>query len=1155
MKPFCFRLLLLCCVITTGLYAQDTGQITGTVRDNTGAVIPGAEVTVTSTAQGVPHKTTSNSAGEYLVAGLPAGTYNIEITAKGFKKFVVTGIVLRVAEKARADCALDVGEVTTEVTVTGEGVAQVETQSSEVSGVVTGRQISQLVLNNRNFVQLVTLVPGVSNRTGQDEPAVGVYGSVAMAINGGRTEYNNWELDGGDNMDNGSNSTLNVYPNADAIAEVKVLTSNYGAQYGRNGSGTVETVTKSGGKDFHGDLFEFVRNDNFNARNFFDTQRPGYKKNDFGYTLGGPLYIPGFYNKNKDKTFFFWSEEWRRERVPAQVFQQAVPSVAERGGDFSDLCTGATLAAPGECPVNPATGQFFPNNTVPVDPNAAAIVNALIPQPNQGSGANSFFNASPVTPTNWREELIRVDHNFSDRLRLFGRFIHDSWSTVVPGALWGNGTSSFPTVKTNFVGPGVAVVAHLTANVSPSLLNEFIFSYTTDHIFLNPIGNLQRPSSMTMTGLFNNGFGGQLPAFTLNETGTAYGGGFGADPGYFPWNNANPTYTYRDQLTKISGNHNMYFGAYFAAAQKNEMNSPNLDGILTFDNTSPYTTGNAFADLLTGRIANYQQWSAKIKYYNRYKILEPYFQDDWHVTRKLTLNLGLRISLFGTYRDRYKTSYNFEPAAFNPSNAPKIDQNGFLIPNSGNFYDGMVQCGANGSPAGCMKGHLFNPAPRFGFAYDPLGNGRTAIRGGYGIFFEHTNGNEGNTESLEGNPPGVITPTQYNIIGFTNIGGSGLLPPFSCSFACAIPTRAIWPYMQQWHLDVQHELVKNTVVQVSYVGSKGTHLTLQQDINQLFALPASLNPFSPGQRITGGICNSMTVNGQPVTGQAAINLGVACGGDPNPSRFYQGWGGIPSLADQANSIYNAMQVSVRRAVGRLQYSLAYTWSHSIDDASDRYEAGFVDSYNLTSARASSNFDQRHILNISYIYDLPFFTQPGLANKVLGGWQLSGITTFQTGVPVTVRNRSHSDNAGVGNTVGAGSYPDVVGDPNSSFTQVGGVEGHPGPLLFNPAAYAAPTGLTFGTGGRNQLKNPARTNFDMGLFKRFAITESRAFEFRAEAFNVFNHTQWSGVNRSDSCYRGSNNSSGDASCVDTSGFLHPSGAHNPRILQLALKFLF
>src|ERR1039458_6930243 len=403
-----------------------TGSVTGTVKDPSGAAIAGATVVVTSPERGITRQMATNSTGEYNESALQPGSYDIIVTAPSFKKYQVKGLKLDVGEKARVDVTLEVGAATTEVVVEGSNVAQVETQSSELAGVVTGKEITQLELNGRNFTSLVTLVPGVSNQTGQEEGTVGINGSVSFSMNGGRVEYNNWELDGGDNMDNGSNGTLNVYPSVDAIAEFKVLTSNYGAQYGRNGSGTIETVTKSGTKDFHGDAYEFVRNTDFNARNFFSPNVPEYKKNDFGYTIGGPVYIPKVYNKNKDKTFFFWSEEWRKDVVPGQVFDNQVPSTQERQGIFNDVCPAAaipvnTTTYP-NCPVNPATKAYFPNNTVPIDPNATAIM-ALIPAPTSGSGAASFFNAAPSTPTNWREELVRIDQNFSDTNRFFFHYI------------------------------------------------------------------------------------------------------------------------------------------------------------------------------------------------------------------------------------------------------------------------------------------------------------------------------------------------------------------------------------------------------------------------------------------------------------------------------------------------------------------------------------------------------------------------------------------------------------------------------------------------------------------------------------------------------------------------------------------------------------
>ncbi|HLK17638.1 MAG TPA: hypothetical protein VKT81_01745, partial [Bryobacteraceae bacterium] len=432
-------------------------------------------------------------------------------------------------------------------------------------------------------------------------------------------------------------------------------------------------------------------------------------------------------------------------------------------------------------------------------------------------------------------------------------------------------------------------------------------------------------------------------------------------------------------------------------------------------------------------------------------------------------------------------------------------------------------------------------------AYDPFGDGKTAIRGGYGIFYEHTNGNEGNSESLEGSPPLVLNSTEYNVVGYTNIGGGGVAFPLGVN---SIPRKAIWPYVQQWNLNVQRQILNGTVMTVAYVGSKGSHLSLQRDINQLVPITQAENPYHPGQPMTQADCNNGTVNGVAPTGPAAIQFNVACGASPDQYRPYRGFGTITSLEAEANSTYNSLQVAVRRHVGRLNFDLAYTWSHSLDDSSDRYDGNFVDSYNLGRTRASSNFDQRHILNLGYVYDVPFFTQKGFAHTVLGGWQLSGLITFQTGTPFSLSDGLF--NAGVGNGTGAGSYLDIVGNPNA-VTQNNAI-GVYGPLLYNPAAFAAPEGLTFGTSQRNALRNPQRTNWDMGLFKHFEIRENTAFEFRAEAFNVFNHTQWNGVNSGTSCFGDSNNA-GDPSCLANNNFLRPGGAHNPRILQLGLKFLF
>jgi hypothetical protein len=411
------------------------------------------------------------------------------------------------------------------------------------------------------------------------------------------------------------------------------------------------------------------------------------------------------------------------------------------------------------------------------------------------------------------------------------------------------------------------------------------------------------------------------------------------------------------------------------------------------------------------------------------------------------------------------------------------------LPTVSDLPNGIVQCGVTpGVPVGCMKGHVFNPAPRIGFAWDPRGNGKTAIRGGYGMFFEHGNGNEANSESLENSPPLAYAAQQNNIVGYANIGGGTSSPQFPLSVT-AIPTKAQFPYVQQWHFDIQREFVRNTVAQ----GCVG----------------AGADPFRP----------------------------------------FPGYGDIANIQTAASSSYNALQVAVRRSAGGLELNFAYTYSHSIDDSSDRYDGSFTDAYNPAANRASSNFDQRHVLNFGYVWDLPLFRKAGLTHSLLGGWQYSGITTFSTGSPFSVTYPS--DNAGVGNGVGSSSYADLVGNPREGVVQTP-ILGF-GRVFYNANAYAPPTALTFGDSGRNSLQNPDRINFDMALFKHFTIKEKAAIEFRAEAFNVFNHTEWDPI--AGQAGAGAANNGSGTNSFGTTGFLYAGGVHEARIMQFALKFLF
>ena len=1357
--------------------AEIKGSLHGTVTDQTGAVVTGAVVVLTN-ASGFHQETKSDEKGLYSFTSLVTGTYTLTITAPNFSLKNLSDISVSSEHELNLDAELAPAGEKTEVSVEGSGVGQVETESASVSGTITEKEVVSLGLNGRNFTQLIALAPGVSNQTGQDEAKVGVVGSVKYSVNGGRVEYNTFEVDGSDVLNtglNGASATLMVYPSLDAISEVKVLTSNYGAQYGRTASGTVLVTTKSGTEQFHGNLYEFIRNEAFNARNYFDPpgRVPLYRRQDFGGTLGGPLVIPGVYNQKRDKTFFFFSEEARLEKTPTD-YNQAVPSLKERGlimtpqgiqmnmgppnasglvsqvFDFTDVCPlpgtsdslGFNRQAYPDCPSDPSKGanpkdlqpiyNLYPQQlngpaVTGVDKNALAILQAsLIPLPNSPTGCNfTVINIDPTDPnhcynaavspsTSWREELVHIDQMVSPKIRASFRYIHDSWNTTVLTPQWGLVRNTFPTIQNTFAGPGTSLVARLTNTISPTLLNDFVASYVNSSITLadangpggaqfqrNPsldqplVGDASAPGQCNpaisvdpITGIpqcaigyiFNNGFGGKMPGINFEGTNAAYGGrGFAVDPSYMPWGHSNPTYAVRDDVGKSIGKHTLQFGGQVVLAQRNQTNnaigaaSGDVQGLLTYNNLAN-SSGNAFADFLlqsvsngttSGFIQSFTQDSAQRRYHQSYQIAEPYFQDNWKVTARLTVNLGLRVSLFGTYREKYHNAWNWEASAFDPTRFAVDPFSGVLLDKLANSAPvsfnpttftldpgvisalGLVQCGVGGSPAGCMKGHLFNPAPRIGFAWDPKGDGKTSIRGGYGIFFEHGTGDEANTGSLEASSPPVLSMTQPLPLNYPCIGNVGYgsafdptntactldpshpAPPAGSAYpldVTGIPTKAVWPYAQQWSFGVQQELPHDTVVTAAYVGSEGTHLTVERQLNQLPPLPANENPFGPNEPLTLSDCNVSPIagaahpgdgstpfllqSGTIVTPQnpAYTYLQAACTSRYVPNvnslpRPYPGLGRILSLQNVANSNYHAFQFTLRRSRGPLNAGLSYTYSHSIDNASDRSDPVLVNSYDLRENRASSNFDERHLLTFSYVYQVPNFanwfrgaaltTEPPVAspappsehandhpndnccsralNAIFAGWEISGVTLFQSGTPFTVINSagntgiSLTDNAGVSSGLGiASSYPDVMHGLPAPTTSYGSF----GPLLGNPSEFVAPRGLTFGDAGRNFLNNPNRLNFDMSLLKQFKIKESSEIQFRAEFFNILNQTQFrvfdldnpgSSGNNVVSCYAGPAYSAGfrggGADCVTGASFLHPLDAHRPRTIQFGVKWSF
>ena len=1104
---------LLAFMVCAAAYGQNiSGSIRGVVTDPTGALVPKATVTITNTDKNaVIRGLTTGSDGSYVAALLPIGHYKVEAEAAGFQKSVVQGINVNANDELVIDVGLPVASTTSTVNVEATPLA-VNLESATAAGLFTQTQVTELPTNNRNYEQFVAIAaPGISAGVG-DQIYIGVTGpsglsnAVNFSINGNRPTQNNWTIDGADNVDRGSNLTLLNYPSLDAIEEFKVLRGQYSPEYGRSSSGQINVITRSGSSQFHGDAYEFFRNNELNANRFFNNRnsipRPALRQNDFGYTLGGPVFIPGKYNSEKNKTFFFFSQEFRRVITYGNFSSGEAPTAAELQGNFpSAVCLNADCTS---------TGTRVAN----INPTAQAYLKDVfskLPAANVGPSGVPQYNFVGRNVFNARQELIKIDHYFGQKFLLSGRYINDSIPTQEPGGLF-TGSALPGVANTSTNAPGRGALIRGTYSITPTLVNEAGYAYSYGGITSQPVGfdssvlspdvrpKLPFPSTL-----------GRIPslAFGLGES----LGGFG------PYRDFNYNHNIFDTLSWIRGSHSYKFGFTLNHYTKDENDAGNNVGTFSFNTTNPAgndTFQQEFASFLTGEVAQFTQLKNDARAIIHQNQFEAFAQDQWRARRNLSISYGVRYTLFYAPTDGHNQLANFDPVAYQASRAPQIDASGNLVAGTSSaLLNGVIINHAN-SPygGGAYRTPKLNFGPRLGIAWDPFSDGKTSIRTGYGIFYDSPSVNPTETNVLA-NPPFVGTVSISNTKLDNPAGGT---PDINLSPSSLSAVQPNWhlAYSQEWSLDIQRQLPANLLVDVGYYGSKGTHLPGVIDINQPL----------PGAYITAGLVKP----GQVITDATTPLL--------NRIRPYLGFDAINMFQPRFNSTYNSLQAQlVKRFGGSSTMVVNYTYSHGLTDAQNDVRTA-QNGYNIGLEKGSTSFDRRHIFNANFVYELPFFkAQQGFAGRALGGWQLSGIVIAQAGLPLTVTGGRRVDPAGLGLLdilSNAGRRPDQIGDPNANA---------PHTLIqwFNKSAFAnIPAGVfRAGTAARGAVRGPGAQRWDLGLGKTFKIYEQLNMQFRAEAFNVFNHTNFDAVNTS----------------LASSLFGRVTTARDPRILQLGLKLKF
>lgn len=1172
----CAAAMILC--LGTFTFGQEiTGSIIGVVKDASGGVVPGATVTITDPARGnqVIRTLTTNDSGEFSAPNLATTVYTVTVEAPNFKKMVQTDIKVDVGQRRRVDITLEAGRIDETVTVTADQVA-VDLNSVTSGTVINGNQVRELSVNNRNFTQLVTLAPGVTNDL-SDQVYVGTVNpdgqanTVSIAVNGSRSSQNTFTVDGADVTDRGSNITIQAYPSVDAIGEFRVLRSLYPAESGRSGGGQVNVVTRSGTSAFHGNLYEFVRNEKFNANDFITNRsasagrdsdgtalRKPFRYNDFGWTLGGPVFFlrfgdgPGKWYKRYDKTFFFFSQEFRRDlRYP--TLSSTVPDAQLKTGRFPvDICLHATgsacdsvLTAGNQITINPISQQYIDY-----------IYNNL-PNPN---GTNYGLLYPTFNRADFQQEILKIDHSIGTKTSMYYRFQRDKIPTDDANSLFssGSGLPGVSTTKTD--SPGRTHTFQLTHAFTPGLIVEGRYTYGYGAILSNNVGLLALDNSPIATSLpYTN---------ERDRVSTISGNGFSALQGFGPYDNFSWKQNFTGTLTWIKGSHQMKFGAIYSLYRKNENAlAGNNEGIFSGFNT-PGATARVNAPGVTGTVNNnLQLWANFLLGTNvsltqasfdytadlRQKTFEWFAQDEWKVRRNLTFYYGVRYSFFGSPWDNNGRLTNFAPELWSSAAAPLVTGAGSRVSGTGkNFCNGIIvnsqnymtgpasfNCTPISSPWGkfIMDAPKNDYAPRVGLAWDPFGKGETSIRTGYGIYHDQVlNGTL--LQQIGLNPPyqQTCTVTGVNITNPVPGGNCTVASSATVSSLRGIQTDWHTPYMQHWSLDIQQQLDKNTLVTVGYYGSKGTHLIGAYELNDL----------APGYAISLG--NTACAVGASTTPTAPCQVaGAAFTTSASAAildqiRPYRGYRSLNIIMPRFNSNYHSLQVFGRHTFSSdSEVDVAYTWSKNLSDNQTDRSTAPQDSYDIASEYGRAALDRRHVLTISYIYELPFFRdQKGAAGKFLGGWQLSGIITRQTGLPFTVTTSSF-DRSGLGNSPAlvSGNRPALLCDPNSGGSQT--FENWFNTTCFQPNPSVTTTGIVNepGSAGRGIVNGPPTNRVDFTLAKNFRFTESIRLQLRGEAFNIFNWTNYRALSTN----------------VTSGTFGQVTSVRDPRTLQFAAKFYF